>query len=89
MKKALRQIIVLALGDFLEAADGVASFTYLPGSGEGLGHVEGLGEEALDAAGAGHGQLVDVGELVHAQDGDDVLEVLYFWRMDWTLRAVW
>jgi hypothetical protein len=44
--------------------------------GEDLGHVEGLGEETLDLAGAEDGHLVLVGQLVHAENGDDVLQVL-------------
>ena len=51
--------------------------TYLPRMpGEDLGHEHGLGEEALDAARARHGQLVLFGQLLDAQDGDDVLQVL-------------
>ena len=45
-------------------------------AGEDLGHLEGLGEEALDLASAGHRQLVLLGQLVHSQDGDDVLQGL-------------
>ena len=48
----------------------------MPGdAGELLGHVERLREEALDLAGALHDDLVLVGELVHAEDGDDVLQL--------------
>ena len=54
-----------------------ASFTYLPGeAGELLGHVERLRKEPLDLARARHRQLVLVGKLVDAQNGDDVLQVL-------------
>jgi hypothetical protein len=49
-------------------------------AGEHLGHVEGLREEALDLARARHGQLVLLAQLVHAQDGDDVLQVLVVLR---------
>ncbi len=45
-------------------------------AGEGLGHEERLAQEALDLAGARHGQLVLFGELVHAQNRDDVLQRL-------------
>ena len=38
--------------------------------------MEGLGQEALQLAGAGHDQLVLFGQLVHAQDRDDVLQRL-------------
>ena len=54
-----------------------SSRTYYAGRpGELLGHVEGLGEKPLDLAGARHGELVLVREFVHAEDGDDVLQVL-------------
>src|SRR5690606_33164285 len=39
-------------------------------------HVERLAHEALDLTGAGHDQFVLFGQLVHAQDRDDVLERL-------------
>src|SRR3546814_16322646 len=39
-----------------------------------LGHVEGLGEELLDLPRPGHGDLVVLRELVHAEDRDDVLD---------------
>ena len=45
-------------------------------AGELLGDVERLGEEALDLAGATDDQLVLLGQLVDAEDGDDVLQVL-------------
>jgi hypothetical protein len=41
-----------------------------------LGDVEGLRQEALDLARARHRDLVVLGQLVDAQDGDDVLQVL-------------
>src|SRR5690606_40751468 len=44
-------------------------------AGERFRDEEGLRKEALDAPGPGHDDLVLVGELVHAQDGDDVLEL--------------
>ena len=44
-------------------------------AGEGLGHREGLGEELLDAPGPVYGELVLVAQLLHAQNGDDVLEL--------------
>jgi hypothetical protein len=54
-----------------------ATSTYLPlHAGELFGHVEGLGEEALDLAGAGDGQAVLFGQFVHAQNRDDVLQFL-------------
>ena len=44
-------------------------------AGERLGDVERLGQEALDLARALHRHLVLVGELVDAEDGDDVLQL--------------
>lgn len=46
------------------------------GSGEDLGDMEGLGQEALDLAGTGHGHLVLLTQLIHTQDGNDILQVL-------------
>ena len=67
-----------------------SSGTCTPGeAGEDLGHVEGLGQEALDLPGAGHGQLVLFRELVHAENGDDVLERLVALQDPCTSRATW
>ena len=69
--------IVLASDNALECIDGVLKRHELPGSaGEDLGNVERLGHELLDLAGAGHSDLVLLRELVHAEDGNDVLQVL-------------
>ena len=46
------------------------------GASEDFRHMEGLGQEALDLAGPRHGQLVLLTQLVHAQNGNDVLQVL-------------
>src|SRR5438094_3850449 len=73
----LGQVVVLALDDLAEAADGLRErHVDALVAGELLGHVEGLGEELLDLARPGDGELVVLGELVHAEDGDDVLQVL-------------
>ena len=49
----LGQVVVLAVDDLLEAADGVRELDVAPGrAGELLGHEERLREEALDLAGA-------------------------------------
>src|SRR5690606_32681884 len=77
VERLLRQVVVLAVHDALEAADGVLQRDVLARrAGEHLGHVERLAEEALDLAGARHRQLVLFRKLVHAQDRDDVLELL-------------
>ncbi|KIU01213.1 hypothetical protein QU38_02455, partial [Staphylococcus aureus] len=70
-------MIVLAFAKALEALDGVGELDELAGrAGEHLGDVERLRQEALDLAGAGHGQLVLFGQFVHAENGDDVLQRL-------------
>lgn len=63
--------------DLVEATDGLVDGHKLAGlAGEDLGHLEGLGEKTLDLAGPGHRQLVLLRQLVHAQDGNDVLQRL-------------
>src|SRR5262249_15835057 len=77
IERLLRQLVVLAVHDLLEAADGVLDRHELPlQAGELLGDEERLRQEALDLAGAGHHQLVVLRQLVDAEDGDDVLQVL-------------
>ena len=77
VERLLRKIVVLAFGDFLEAADGVGELDVLAlEAGELLGHVERLREELLDLAGARDGQLVFVGKLVDTENRDDVLQIL-------------
>src|SRR2546430_2527545 len=74
---ALGDLVVLALEDLREAADRLGDRHILAArAGELLGHREGLGEEALDAPGTVHREAVLVGELLDAQDRDDVLELL-------------
>src|SRR5262245_58412185 len=73
----LRQLVVLAVDDLAEALDRVGELhvtARLPR--ELLGHGERLRQESLDFPSARDGQLVLVRQLLHAQDGDDVLEVL-------------
>src|SRR6476659_11319888 len=73
----LRQVVVLALDDLAERAHRVVDRHILARrSRERLGDVERLGKEALDLARALHRDLVLVGELVDAEDRDDVLELL-------------
>src|SRR6185369_3074972 len=71
------QIIVLAVAETLEAFDRVLKIDELAGgTGKHFGDVERLREEALDFARAGDSQLVVFRQLVHSQDGDDVLQRL-------------
>src|ERR671930_2688849 len=73
----LGQVVVLAVEDLREALDRVLELHVLAGrAGELLGDEVRLRQEALDLARAGDDEAVLVGELVDAEDGDDVLEVL-------------
>src|SRR3954451_10773579 len=73
VERLLREVIVLAVHNLTEAADGVGDRHVLAGeAGELLGDEERLRQEALDAARPADGQLVFLGELVDAQDRDDV-----------------
>src|SRR5437588_9789639 len=73
----LGQLVVLAVEDLREALDRVLELHVLAGrAGELLGDEVRLREEALDLPRAGDDEPVLVGELVDAEDGDDVLEVL-------------
>ena len=66
-----------ALDDLAEALDRVLELHVLAGrAGELLGDEVRLREEPLDLARTGDDELVLVGELVHAQDRDDVLQIL-------------
>ena len=61
----LGDVVVLAGNDLLETLDGVLQLDVdTRGASEGLGNVEGLGEEALDLAGTGDDQFILLGELV-------------------------
>ncbi len=77
-KKALSGISsCLPCDDLLEAADRLGDrHVRARGAGELFGDEERLREEALDLARALDGQLVLVGELVDAEDRDDVLQLL-------------
>src|SRR3954447_20201774 len=73
----LGQLVVLALEDLREAADRVLELHVLArGPRELLGDEVRLRQEALNLAGARHRQAVFVRELLDAEDGDDVLQVL-------------
>src|SRR3546814_10187968 len=70
-------MVIFAIDHRLEALDRVFQLDELAGdAGEHFGHVEGLRQEALDLAGAADGELVLFGQLVHAEDRDDVLKRL-------------
>src|SRR5512132_2569696 len=72
----LGQLVVLAVEDLAERAYGLVDRdVHARRAGELLGDVEGLAEEALDLACALHDDLVLVGQLVDAEDRDDVLQL--------------
>src|SRR5918997_444588 len=72
----LGKLIVPTLDDLLERADRVLKLDKLAlEAGELLGDEERLREEALEPARPAHDDLVLLGELVDAEDGDDVLEL--------------
>src|SRR5258708_24995094 len=73
----LRQMMVLAFAKPAETLDGVGEVDELARrAGEDFGNMERLRQEALDLARARHRDLVLFRELVHAENGDDVLQRL-------------
>src|SRR5690606_14184394 len=77
VERLLGQIIERAAQDLLEGGDGLLERHVLAGQTRELARdEERLRQELLDAAGAPHHEPVVFAELVHAQDGDDVLQVL-------------
>src|SRR5690242_4416580 len=67
VERLLRQVVVLALEDLLEATDGLASRDVLAlAACESLSDAERLGEEPLHLARTRHGFLVVLGKLLHA-----------------------
>src|SRR5690606_19852459 len=76
-ERLLRVVVVLALGDLVERLDGLAQRHRRTGdAGERLGHQHVLRQEPLDPARPVHRDLVLFGQLVHTEDGDDVLQLL-------------
>src|SRR3954453_13433349 len=72
----LGKVVVLAVEDLLEAANRVLELHELARrAGELRGCEERLREEPLHLAGTRDDELVLVGQLVDAKDGDDVLQV--------------
>src|SRR5687768_9990452 len=76
-ERLLGILIELALREPLERRDRLLELHVLPfHARELLGHGKWLGHEALDAACTTHHPLVVLGQLVHAENRDDVLELL-------------
>src|SRR5688572_14741230 len=77
VERLLGQVVVLALENLLEGADGVLERHELAlAARELLADEERLRQHPLDAPRAGDDALVVFGQLFHAQDRDDVLQVL-------------
>src|SRR2546425_1991261 len=77
VERLLGQVVVFAVHDFPEALDRVGDLHVAPRQArELLGHEHRLRQETLDLAGAADDLLVLVRELFHAEDGDDVLQIL-------------
>src|SRR5688572_13206876 len=71
----LRQMVVVAVHQAGKALDGVRDVDqHARRARKDLGDEEGLRQKPLDLARPGDGELVLFGELVHAEDGDDILQ---------------
>ena len=70
-------IVVFALENFFEPPDRIGYRNlFALSAGKYFRDAERLAQEALDLAGAEHGELVFGRKFIHTEDGDDVLEVL-------------
>lgn len=68
-------VTTLTIKDALEALDGFLQghqFTQM--ASEDLSHLEGLGQETLDLASTGHSKFVLFRQLIHTQNGNDILQ---------------
>lgn len=71
----LRQVVVFTLKDGVETLDGLSKRHELASlAGEDFGDLEGLRHETLDLSGTGDSNLVLFAQLVHTQDGNDILK---------------
>lgn len=77
VERSLGQVITFAVHDHLEGADGILQVDQLTlDTGEDLCDGERLREETLQLTRALDGELIGLGQLVHTENGDDVLEGL-------------
>src|SRR5580704_4377591 len=77
VERLLRNFIVLAFDDFLEAAHGVFDLdVFAFEAGELRGDEHGLRKEFFDAASARNGALVFVGKFFDTENRDNVLQIL-------------
>src|SRR4030095_3093086 len=74
---AFRYVVVFTFQDFLETANSLSHRHLLAlAAGKHLRHAERLTQKALNLARPEHGHLVLGRKLIHAQNRNDVLEVL-------------
>lgn len=77
IKSQIRSVTTLTSKDALEAFDGFLKghqFTQM--ASEDLSNLEGLGQETLDLASTGHSKFVLLRQLIHTQNGNDILQGL-------------
>jgi hypothetical protein len=73
----LGEVVTLTSNDGLEGGDGVLQVNKgTLDTSEDLGDGEGLGQETLELTGTLDGELVSLGQLVHTENGNDILEGL-------------
>src|SRR5690606_2595180 len=76
-ERLLRVVVELALADLVERLDRLGQRHRRPGdTGERLRDQHVLRQEPLDPASPVHRELVLLGQFVHTEDGDDVLQLL-------------
>ena len=72
-------MVILAVHNALKGFDGVGQFDVFAGVPRKLfRRGERLREELLDSAGTGHGFFVFVGQFVHTQDSNNILQIFVF-----------
>src|SRR6058998_1911499 len=77
VKRLLRNVIILAFDDFLEAANGVFNLhVFAIEAGELRSDEHRLRKKLFDLAGTSHGPLVVVGKLFDTENRNNVLQIL-------------
>lgn len=73
----LGEVVTLTSNDGLEGGDGVLQVNKgTLDTSEDLGDGEGLGQETLELTGTLDGELISLGQLIHTENGNDILEGL-------------
>src|SRR5688572_24897006 len=69
-------VVVFAVQNFPKTSNSVfQGYVSARNAAEDFGHMERLGEEALDAARPRYSLLICIAEFFHTQNGDDILQV--------------